>query len=129
MHLNELRDVEPKLLEMGFEVIFLSADRPEILYTSLREENIKYTLLSDSKMHAAQAFGIAFQVGDATLARYRSMGLDLEETSGETHHYLPVPAVYVIDTSGAIRFAHWNPDYKVRLEGAAILAAAAELLD
>jgi hypothetical protein len=29
-----------------------------------------------------------------------------------------------VDTSGAIRFAHVNPDYKVRLEPAKILDAA-----
>lgn len=50
--------------------------------------------------------------------------IDLEAASGRTHHLLPHPAVFVADTGGTIRFAHVNPDYKVRLEPKSILEAA-----
>jgi peroxiredoxin len=53
----------------------------------------------------------------------------MEKTTGETHHMLPVPAVFIIDTGGVIRFAYTNPDYKVRLEGERILAAAQGVVD
>ena len=131
MHLKELREAEPRLLEMGFEVIFLSTDRPEILYASLFDyvKDVEYTLLSDSKMDASRALGIAFRVDDAEYERMKSLGVDLEEASGETHHELPVPAVFIIDTAGTIRFAHVNPDYKVRLEGEAILTAAQQVVN
>jgi hypothetical protein len=36
MHLSELRTVIPEIRESGFDVLFLSNDRPEILYSSLR---------------------------------------------------------------------------------------------
>ena len=64
MHLKELREAEPRLLEMGFEVIFLSTDRPEILYASLFDwaKDINYTLLSDSKMEASKALGKLVEV-------------------------------------------------------------------
>ena len=131
MHLKELKDAEPRLLEMGFEVIFLSTDLPEILYSSLSDwaSEINYTLLSDSKMDASKALGIAFRVQDSEYERYKSLGLDLEKTTGETHHLLPVPAVFIIDTEGVIRLAYTNPDYKVRLEAERILAAAQGVVD
>jgi peroxiredoxin len=123
-HLGQLRKVHPKLIEMGYEVLFLSADRPELLVASLKEKDLPYTILSDARMQAARAFGIAFRVDDATVQRYKEFGLDLEEASGETHHELPVPAVFIVDRSGTIRFAHWNPDYKVRIDPEELLDAA-----
>ncbi len=131
MHLKELRDVEPRLLEMGFEVIFLSTDRPEILYASLFDwiSDINYTLLSDSKMDASRALGIAFRMEESDYERMKSIGVDMEKTTGETHHMLPVPAVFIIDTGGVIQFVYANPNYKVRLEGERILAAAQGVVD
>lgn len=57
-------------------------------------------------MHAARAFGIAFRVSGATAQQYRKYNIDLEAASGETHRELPVPAVFIIDRKGMVRFAH-----------------------
>ena len=127
-HLGQLGEAEPELVRMGYEVLFLSADKPELLYPSLKDPSIKYTILSDAAMDAARAFGIAFRVDDATVAQYRQYGIDLEAASGRTHHELPVPAVFVIDRRGVIRFTYANPDYKTRLEGDKIVAAARSAL-
>lgn len=123
-HLGELKAAEPSLLELGYDLVFLSADRPQLLYSSLKEPDIHYTLLSDARMSAARAYGVAFRVDDATFAKYKGFGIDLEATSGETHHELPVPAVFIIDSNGVIRFVHANPDYKVRIRSDALLTAA-----
>lgn len=42
------------------------------------------------------------------------------------NHLLPVPAVFVIDREARIRFRYFNPDYKERLSGEALLKAARE---
>ena len=78
-------------------------------------------------MNAARAFGIAFQVDEATLGEYKGYGIDLEEASGESHHLLPVPSVFLIDTDGVVRFVHYDPNYEERLENDALLEAAREL--
>jgi peroxiredoxin len=123
-HLGALKKVEPELLRMGYEVLFLSADRPELLYSSLKEPDVHYTLLSDSKLKAAEAFGIAFHVDAAHYQQYSDFGVDLEAASGETHHNLPVPAVFIIDTRGIIRFVHANPDYTTRIAPDELLTVA-----
>ncbi|MGC2032683.1 MAG: hypothetical protein WA642_21885 [Steroidobacteraceae bacterium] len=61
MQLSDLHLVEPKLRQKSFEIVFLSTDRPAILYSSLKSEHIDYTLLSDSRLEAAKAFHIAFR--------------------------------------------------------------------
>ena len=114
-HLAELRRVVPRLRSSGYDVLFLSADQPALLHSSLEDDMPEYTLLSDSRMQAARAFGVAFRVDDETYERYRGLGLDLEAASGETHHELPVPAVFLVDASGTVRYVHADPDYTVRL--------------
>ena len=122
--LSDLRLVEPKLRKSGFEIVFLSTDRPELLHSSLKATDIHYTLLSDSHLDAAKAFHVAYHVDDATIAKMREFGVDLEATTGTKQHELPVPSVFIIDTSGTIRFVYWNPDYKIRLGANALWAAA-----
>ncbi|MEX1011972.1 MAG: hypothetical protein WDZ29_07915 [Balneolaceae bacterium] len=40
---------------------------------------------------------------------------------------LPVPAVFIVDMSGEIRFQYVNPDYKERISGDILIAAARAL--
>ena len=125
--LSDLHLVEPKLRKSGFEIVFLSTDRPELLYSSLKATGIHYTLLSDSHLEAAKAFHVAYHVDDATLAKMKEYGVDLEATTGTKEHELPVPSVFIIDTSGTIRFVYSNPDYRIRLGADALWTAAQPL--
>lgn len=124
LHLAEMRHAEAELRELGFDVWFLSMDRPEVLVDSLDEPDIGYTLYSDSALEATRGFGIAFKVDDSTVERYQGFGIDLEDVSGEDHHVLPVPATFLIGTDGVINFAYANPSYNVRLHPDVLLAAA-----
>lgn len=124
MHLSELRLAEKQLKEMGFDIWFISIDKPELLLESLDQPDIGYTIYSDSALNATRAFGLAFRVDDEMNERYLNYDIDLERASGETHHVLPAPATYIIGTDGVINFAYINPDYKVRLHPDVLLAAA-----
>jgi peroxiredoxin len=121
--LQDLHKVVPQIVAMGYQVLFLSTDQPSLLYSSLKEK-VDYHLLSDSSMAAAHAFGVAFHVDTATLAKMKTYGIDLEATQGSARHELPVPSVFIVDRSGVVRFRHYDPDYTVRLDAAHVLAAA-----
>ncbi len=128
VHLGQLQEAEAEIRALGYQVLAISPDRPEKLAESAGKLQPDYTLLSDHAMAAALGFGIAFRVDDATLETYKGYGIDLEAASGETHHLLPVPAVFIVGTDGWIRFAYANPDYKVRLSPEELLAAAKDAL-
>lgn len=135
LHLSELKDVVPELQSKGVDVLFLSGDRPEILYDSLKQETqedidgMGYTILSDADIDAAKALGIAFRQEQATIDRYENNGMDIAGSSMKNHGVLPVPAVYVIDSNGMVTFSFIEADYKVRLPAADVLAAASEVAD
>ena len=123
LHLSEMRLAEQQLKEMGFNIWFISIDKPELLLASLKDPAVGYTIYSDSSLGATRAFGLAFRVDDELNKLYLSYNIDLEKASGENHHVLPVPATYIIGTDGIINFAYINPDYKVRLHPDVLLAA------
>jgi peroxiredoxin len=125
--LADLHEVEPRLKAAGFEVLFLSTDRPALLYSSLKDQKVPYTLLSDPGLAAAQAFHVAFHLDDAAYAQQLKWGIDLEKTTGTKAHALPVPSVFLVDASGVIRFVYSNPDFKVRLGAQELWNAAAPL--
>lgn len=124
-HLKDLAGIEGDLEKQGAQLVAISMDTPAKLKATPDHDKLGYRLLSDSDAHAAKAFGIAFTVEDDLVKKYKdSYKIDLEAAAGNKNHILPHPAVFVADTSGKIRFAHFNPDYKVRLEPAKILEAA-----
>jgi peroxiredoxin len=124
-HLAALAEVEADLLAAGYKLVALSPDRPAKLREKPALEKLNYTLLSDSPATAARAFGLAFQVPDELVAKYKNeYKIDLEGDSGQTHHLLPHPAVFIVDAGGVIRFVHFDPDYRVRITPEKILAAA-----
>ena len=133
MHLSELRHAIPTISDMGIDVLFLSGDRPGLLYSSLGDDarrdidGLGYTILSDANAQAAIALGIAFKAPDKTIRRRLEKGQDIGRSSMERHGVLPVPAVFAIDRDGTITYAHANPDYKVRIAAEDLVSAAGVL--
>ncbi len=130
MHLSELRTAIPELRALGFDVLFISNDRPELLYLSLENETkedlkgLDYTILSDADLNAAIAFGTAFKVSQELFNYLDGYGKDYAGSSIANHGALAIPAVYMIDTAGNIVFDFVNANYKIRLSVDDLLAAA-----
>ncbi|HEY91223.1 MAG TPA: redoxin domain-containing protein [Dehalococcoidia bacterium] len=124
MQLGQLQELKPQLDELGYQIVAVSPDLPARVKQTIDELGLEYELLSDSKMNLARAMGIAFQVDKRTLERYRKSGLDLEEYTGERHHLLPVPAVFIIGSDRIIRYEYVNPNHAVRPTPEIIMAAA-----
>ena len=130
MHLSELRTVIPEIRKSGYDILFLSNDAPEHLYSSLKQETqedidgLDYVVLSDAEISAARALGTAFRT-DAGLTSYlEEKGRDVAKGSIGKYNALAVPAVYVINKSGDIVYDFVEADYKVRLPADELLSVA-----
>ena len=124
-HLSALAEIVPGLETSGYQILAISPDRPEKLRAKPDLGRLPYTLLSDSPMTVSSAFGISFRVEDELVDKYlNNYGIDLEGDSGHSHHLLPYPSVFIIDGAGIIRFAHVDPNYKVRMDPEAIVETA-----
>lgn len=114
--LLEMGKIEPELLKLGYRLFAISPDSP----AALAKTALKYKWLSDSSMSAAIALGLAFRVDDMTVSKYKEYGIDL----GNSKNLLPVPAVYLVGRDGVVDFSYVNPNYKTRVPGDLVLAAA-----
>lgn len=122
-HLAELASLEDEIYDLGYQILAISPDQPEFLRQSLEEQDLNYTLLSDSPMEASRAFGIAYRVDDETVARLKQGGMDIVHRSGYDHKQLPAPAVFITDASGKILFQYVNPEYRERISGEILITA------
>jgi peroxiredoxin len=133
MYLSDMRHVIPEIRAMGVDVLFLSGDRSELLYDSLKMEtqediaDLDYTILSDADAQASIALGIAFKASQRTIDGRNKKNQDIEESSMMKHGVLPVPSVFAIDADGIIQFAYTNANYKVRLPADELMAVAREI--
>jgi peroxiredoxin len=115
--LSGLVGIVKDLTDAGYQLLAVSPDKPEELAKTIDKDKLTYTLLSDSDAAAIQAFGLAFKAPSSQFTM-------LEQYSGQTHHALPVPAVYILGTDGTIKYVHFDPDYKVRMDPAKVLEQA-----
>jgi peroxiredoxin len=122
--LGQLQEIEPRLVELGYQIVAISPDSPEKVRAVSTKKGYSFRLLSDSDLKAARAMGVAYQVDDETFRLLKQYDIDIEAASGRTHRLLPVPSVFILDKKGVIQYEYVNPDYKVRLEGDVLLAAA-----
>ena len=133
LHLSELRNVIPEITGMDVDLLFLSGDRPELLYEGLSRETqedidgLGYTILSDANAQAAIALGIAFRAPQRYLDVLPERGVDIEESSMSRHGVLPVPAVFAVDRQGKVAYSFVNANYKVRLPADELLDVAAKI--
>ena len=118
--LSGLGKIEPELLKLGYRLFAVSPDSPAELSKTGVKHNLRYKLLSDAKMEASRALGLAFRVDDETVGKYKTYGIDL----GKSQNFLPVPAIYLVGGDGIVDFSYVNPDYKTRVPEELILAAA-----
>jgi peroxiredoxin len=126
--LVQLRDIEPQLKDLGVQLFAISPDQPSKLKETIDKHKMRFTLLSDSQMVAARSFRVAYRLDDQMLAELKKYSIDVEDASGQSHHMLPVPAVFLVATNGLIQFEYVNPDYKVRLDPELLVAAAKIIL-
>ena len=120
---HALATAYPEYQKRGVTPVTVSVDTPVAEAKTRATYAIPFPVLSDSDATMIEAFHVVNKVDDDTLAKMRSFGVNLERYSGKTHHEIAIPALFLIDRAGVVRWAHSDPDFKVRPSTAQILAA------
>lgn len=121
--IHEMTVAFPEYKTRGVLPVAISVDIPEEGAKTSATYTIPFPVLSDSKLSFINAFHVASHVDDAMLAKMKGFGVDLEKSSGQTHHTIAIPALFLVDTQGVIRWAHDDPTITVRPSTAQILGA------
>ena len=117
-HLAALGETEKQLLDLGYQIIAISPDAPKSLRVTDDKQKLNYLLLSDSTGELSRAVGIAFQAPE----NYKT--IITKDSDGVNSSFLPVPAVFILNTNAEIEFEHITPNFKNRISNDLLIAAA-----
>ena len=117
------------LKEMGAQLVAVSPQTPDNSLSTAEKNELAFPVLSDSKLRAATAFGVGFEMPPELIELYSRVGNDLPVLNGNGRWVLPVPATYVINRDGRVAYAHIEADYRERAEPVDVLAAVARARD
>lgn len=125
LELAALQEALPKIKELGASLIAISPEKPDHGIVATEKSKLTFPVLSDLGNKVARQFGIVFQVGQELREFSKNVFKnDLALRNGDQSYELPVPATFVIDKPGTVRFAHADVDYMMgRVEPELVVAA------
>lgn len=121
------KDVAPKLGKYDATMIAISVDRRGEGQKTNLKFNQRFRVVSDPDLKILTPYNVVYDVPPSMVKKYVDYGIDLEKASGKKHHKIAVPAVFVIDGKGVIRYAFADENYKVRAQNKDILQALQSL--
>lgn len=102
---------------------------PEVADELVKKHRLSFDLLRDPGNEVAASYGLRWQLPDDLKQLYLKFGTDLEADNGDDSWTLPMPARYIIDRDGIVRYARTDPDYTVRPDPAETLEALRALTE
>jgi peroxiredoxin len=121
--LRSLQHHHDAITARGARLVAVSPQIPDESLSLAEKHGLAFDVLSDIGSETAKQYGLAFDLPDDLAAVYDKLGFDLQRVNDGHPRTLPLPATYVIDRLGAIRWAFVDTDYTTRAEPADILAA------
>ncbi|MBG0857814.1 AhpC/TSA family protein [Streptomyces spinoverrucosus] len=126
--LRSLQQHHDAITTRGARLVAVSPQIPDESLSLAEKHQLAFDVLSDIGSDTAKQYGLAFDLPDDLAAVYDKLGFDLQRVNAGHPRTLPLPATYVIDRVGAIRWVFVDTDYTRRAEPADLLAAL-DLLD
>jgi peroxiredoxin len=123
---DALARLEAAARDVAAEGATLTAIAPETAGRALaakRRLRLGYRVLADVDHELAVACGLAFRVPQPYRTLLRRAGVDLAERQGNAGWLLPLPASFVLDGSGIVRWSFLDLDFRRRADPADIVAA------
>ncbi|WP_224490363.1 peroxiredoxin-like family protein [Robertkochia flava] len=119
----ELRSMQEELENfkaLGAQLIAISPETPDNSLSTTEKNNLNFKVFSDKDHELAKKAGLVFQVPESLKEVYSTFGIDLETSQGNSDWNLPVPATFILDETGIVRYVYANEDYTKRAEPKAL---------
>ncbi len=105
------------------KMIAISPELPDVTIAAKDIEALHFPVLSDNNNTLAHKLNLVFGLSDKIQEIYAKFGIDLDRTQGNTAKELPVPATFVIDSSGKVVYVDLDEDYTKRPDPKEVIAA------
>jgi peroxiredoxin len=121
-----LRALETALARIhaaGGRLVALTPDTGTHLAKTKHHFNLAYEILSDVDGAVGLQFGVLFRAPEAYRELLTGLGVDLAESHGNDSWFIPMPASFVVDHKGIVRYAFVNADFTLRADPEEIIKA------
>jgi peroxiredoxin len=116
LELEALQEIDSDVRAIGARIVALTPEVGRYTRSLHKRLNLTFDILTDPHLTVAQQFRLVFVLPDYLRNLYKSWGVALDRFHQESEYRLPMPARYVIDQGGIIRWADVNADYTIRPE-------------
>ncbi len=124
LELKTYQQILPQIKQAGANLVAVSPMTPDNSVQMKDSNELQFEVLSDVGNQVARQFTTVFKNSESSIQAMSDLGYDFYSFYDDTSAELPVPAVFVISTDGAITFAgSAGGDYRERVEPADILEA------
>jgi peroxiredoxin len=105
-----LNDAHQRIEDLGATAIGISPELPEHVAATVKNRTLGFPLLSDPTNAYARLCGVAYELSPDHVRIHRDRKRSLPAMHGDSKWRLPVPAVYVVESSGRVVFAFADVD-------------------
>lgn len=123
VELKALQNILPQIEAAGAELIAITPESPDNSLSTAEKNELTFEVLTDKNNQLANSLHLAYQLPEELNTIYKSFGIDLEQSQGNSDATLPIAATYVIDTNGKVTYHFLKEDYKLRADTNAIIEA------
>jgi len=114
-YLEQLNDSIEFIIKKGASVITVTPEKMEFIDETSKKFQGSFRIISDEGMKIMEAYQVKYKLDGLTNSKYKIWGINLDKFNGENGDNLPVPATYIIDQDGLIKYTFYNEDYKKRV--------------
>jgi peroxiredoxin len=112
--LSHLNDSLALITAKGATVISITPETSDNIKKTVEKTKATFSIVEDKGLAIMNSYKVSFAVDENTITKYKKYGIDFEKANGANGANLPVPATYIIDKNGKIKYAFFNPDYSKR---------------
>ena len=120
--MKALSEALPMIKEKGAQLVGMSPELPSKAEITASSGGINIDILYDSGNVLSERLGLVFELPEVLRQIYEKFGIEIPAYNGDDSFRLPVPATYIVEKDGTIRYAYINADYTERMEPSDILA-------
>ena len=112
--LSHFSDSLSMLVAKGATVLAITPESAENVKKTIEKTKAVFPVVEDAGMAIMKMYKVNFAVDEKTITRYKGYGIDFDQANGTNGANLPVPATYLVDKDGKIKYAFFNTDYRRR---------------
>lgn len=122
-----LADIYRDVRSHGAELVAITPEMERFNSELTLGHDAQFPVLSDMDNGYALMLNLAFLVSDEKRCAMIAAGWDFSPYQGNLHWTLPIPATFIVGRNGIVKARFIDPDYRKRMDTAAILTALRSL--